>query len=57
MHVENRARKRADVYVTNRNMTRWWKFRNCAKLVLKPLAAQNGLSILLLCIAPSLSTY
>ena len=30
----------------------WYQGRNCTKLVLKPLAAKNGISISVLCIAP-----
>ena len=32
----------------------WYGDRNCTKLVLKPLAAKNGLSVSVLCIAPFL---
>ena len=32
----------------------WYSSRNCNKLVLKPLAAQNGLSISILCTSPFL---
>ena len=46
----NRASKAADVNVTNNNMIRRQKFKNCTKLVLKPLTAKNGLSIFVLCV-------
>ena len=42
------------VHVTNSNMIRRKEFRNCTTLVSKPLAAKNGLSISVLCIAPFL---
>ena len=48
MHVETRAQKKADVHVSN------YGGRKCTKLVLKPLEAKNGISILDLCIAPFL---
>ena len=47
MHVQNCAWKVVDMQVTNNNMI---------EVVLKPLAAKNGLSVSVLCIVPFLWT-
>ena len=47
----NPGRNTADVRVTNNNIIGG---RHCTKLVLKPLAAKNGPSISVVCIAPFL---
>ena len=44
VHMGNCAHKRADMHFTN-NMIPWYSSRNCTKLVLKPLACKNSLSI------------
>ena len=48
MHVENHAQKEQTCMLL---IITWYSSRNCTKLVLKPLAAKNGLSISILCTA------
>ena len=56
MSVIVQVKEQTHTFLKNSMMCRQ-KFRNCTKLVLKPLAAKNGLSILVLCIAPFLQLY
>ena len=51
VRVGKHVLERVDVHTTTNNMIGG---RKCTKLVLKPLAAKKGLSILVLCIAPFL---
>ena len=51
MHRENRTCKRKDVYIANNNMIGQYKLYEHS---IKPLAAKNGLSFSVLCIAPFL---